>query len=220
MSDRPELRTVLRSLPVFAVDLPEFDVEQVPDDPANLFVTWLTAAIDAGVREPHAMTLSTCGENGQPDARVLILKDLDSQGWWFATDSTGAKGRQLTQSPVAALTFYWPDMGRQVRVRGGVVVASRERSAEDFLDRGLGARAVALASQESDPLQHLAECTAAVTAARERLEDDPGLVSPTWALYAVVADQIEFWQADSDRQHVRLQYVRDQVRWTRRLLWP
>ena len=183
-------------------------------------MAWLTAAIDAGVREPHAMTLSTSGENGRPDARVLILKDLDSQGWWFTTNSASAKGRQLTQSPVAALTFYWPGMGQQVRVRGPVLLAPREFRAANFRDRELRARAVALVNQQSDPLRHYAECTDGVTAAREPLEADPDLVSPTWTLHAVVADQIEFWQSDSDRQHIRPQYVREQIRWTHRLLWP
>lgn len=215
-----ERRSLLRSLPVFAVDLPEFHADHAPDDPAGLFLTWLTAAIDAGVREPHAMTLSTTDLNGQPDARVLILKDLDAHGWWFASSSVSPKGRQLTQCPAAALTFHWPDMGRQVRVRGSVEVAARERCAADFRNRGVGARAIALACRESETLQDAAECTAAVSAARKQLEEDATLVSPTWTLYAVVPKEIEFWQADTDRQHVRLQYLRDSGQWTHGLLWP
>ena len=71
------MRERLRSLPVFAAPLPHFAVEQAPDRPSALYVEWLTGAIEAGVPEPHAMTLSTVDASGRPDARVLILKDVD-----------------------------------------------------------------------------------------------------------------------------------------------
>ncbi len=76
-----ELHQVLRELPVLAATPPYFAVEDAPDDPADLFRAWLFRAISAGVTEPHAMTLSTCDADGRPDARVLILKDLDERGW-------------------------------------------------------------------------------------------------------------------------------------------
>src|SRR5271154_1704701 len=122
MPPTDSMRDLLRSLPVFALDPADFDPESVPDDPADLFATWLASAIDAGVSEPHAMTLSTCDSDGRPDARVLILKDVDADGWWFATASHSATGQQLASQPSAALTFYWPALARQVRIRGGVAV--------------------------------------------------------------------------------------------------
>jgi pyridoxamine 5'-phosphate oxidase len=215
------LREVLRELPVLTAVPPPFDLDQVPADPTALFVEWLDGAIEMGVAEPHAMTLSTIDADGAPDARVLILKDVDHRGLWFATSAASRKGRQLEPRPVAAVTFYWPALGRSVRVRGRVTAASPERSAADFRARGLGARAVALATQESRPLASLDECAAAVTTARTVLATDPALVSPEWTLYVVTPEEVEFWQADADRQHTRLCYTRDtDAGWQHGLLWP
>jgi pyridoxamine 5'-phosphate oxidase len=167
-----------------------------------------------------AMTLSTSDLAGAPDARTLILKDLDEQGWWFATSAESVKGSQLTTHPAAALTFYWPQVGRQVRVRGPVLPGPAELSAADFRSRGTGARAVALASRESQPLDSRSACAQAVADAERQLAADPDLAAPSWQVYAVVAQTVEFWQADKDRQHVRVQYRRGEQGWTRTLLWP
>jgi pyridoxamine 5'-phosphate oxidase len=214
------MRDFLRSLPVFAGVMPDFDADDGPDDPAELFASWLRHAVEEGVPEPHAMTLSTTGPDGAPDARTLILKDLDEQGWWFATSAASIKGGQLAARPVAALTFYWPQVGRQVRVRGAVVAGSAERSAADFRSRGAGARAVALASRESQPLDSRPDCARAVADAGRQLAADPGLTAPAWQACAVVAHTVEFWQADKDRQHTRLQYRHGELGWKRTLLWP
>jgi pyridoxamine 5'-phosphate oxidase len=214
------LREILRSLPVLVAEPAAFDPDSVPDEPTELFTAWLLAAIEAGVPEAHAMTLSTCDGDGRPDARTLILKDVDAHGWLFATASHSAKGQQLASQASAALTFYWPALARQVRVRGRVSAASRERSAADFRARGIGARAVALAGTQSTPLASRDECAVAVRAAVGCIEAMPEIVSPTWTLYAVVADTVEFWQADQDRQHIRVQYRRDGDRWTHGMLWP
>ncbi len=220
MPDTSPLRTLLRSLPVLDGVIPDFDPESVPVSPATLFTTWLTTAIDAGVAEPHAMVVSTCDEHGVPDARVLILKDLDESGWWFATSAASAQGQQMASRPAAALTFYWPLIGRQVRIRGPVIRASAALSAADFLARGLGARAIALASTQSAPLSNTGERVAAVEQAQAQLVDKPDLVSPSWALYVVAADQVEFWQANKNRQHTRVRYYRTGDSWSHQLLWP
>ena len=155
-----------------------------------------------------------------PDARVLILKDVTAAGFWFATSAHSAKGRQLVANPAASLTFYWPAVARQVRIRGHVEAAAGEESARDFRARGVGARAVALASEQSSPLDSQAACSAAVRAARSRLDAMPDLVATTWTLCLLRPEQIEFWQADPDRQHIRLRYTANGPRWSRGLLWP
>jgi pyridoxamine 5'-phosphate oxidase len=214
------MRDLLRSLPVFAESGGDFDTVTLPDEPTELFGRWLREAVEAGVPEPHAMTLSTCDGEGNPDARILILKNLDEQGWWFATNAESAKGNQLAAHPAAALTFYWPTVARQVRVRGPVVAGSADLNAADFLSRRPDARAVALASAESKPLESRAACELAVADANERLVGDPGLVSPTWQVYIVAAQTVEFWQGDVDRMHTRVRYHRLPDRWEHTLLWP
>jgi len=214
------MRDFLRSLPVFSGVIADFDITALPDHPAALFEQWLRNAAEEGVNEPHAMTLSTTDATGDPDARVLILKDLDERGWWFATNAASAKGIQLATQPTAALTFYWPAVGRQVRVRGSVAPGSPQHSAQDFLSRSTGARAVALASNESRPLADRAACAEAVAKAEQKIVADPSIVAPDWQAYALEARTVEFWQADKDRMHTRVQYRYHANSWTHGLLWP
>lgn len=183
-------------------------------------MSWFGQAVEAGQLEPHAMTLSTVDADGVPDARVLILKDLTDEGWWFASSSASIKGVELTANPVAALTFYWPTVGRSVRIRGNVTRGSEEANARDFSRRGLGARAVALGSQQSEPLASRDESEAAIAAAARELDAHPQLVSPTWTLWCVAPTTVEYWQSDADRRHQRLRYSRQGQSWSTTLLWP
>jgi pyridoxamine 5'-phosphate oxidase len=215
-----DLREVLRGLDVFAGDLPDFDLGTLPPEPRELFVGWLLAAVRAGVREPHAMTLSTTGEDGAPSARVLILKDVSPDGWHFAADAGGRKGRELAARPAAALTFYWSPLARQIRIRGRVEPGGPAAGAADFLARSPAARAEALLGRQSTPLAGPAVREAAVREAAARVAADPGLVAPGWTSYTLHADTVEFWQGDRERRHTRVVYTRTGEGWERGQLWP
>lgn len=215
------VRELLRRLPVFATDLPGFRPDHAPADPVTLFMEWFAAAVAAGVPEPHAMSLATSDAEGQPSIRVLICKDVEPEGrWFFASSSTSRKGRELAARPHAALGFYWPKQGRQIRIRGAVTPAGAERSAADFLARSAGSRVEGLVGRQSEILADPGDLAAAVEAARTRLEADARLVPPHWTLYGVLAQEVEFWQADRDRRHVRLRYRRAGGEWAREQLWP
>ncbi|MFC9390064.1 pyridoxine/pyridoxamine 5'-phosphate oxidase [Streptomyces venezuelae] len=217
--DPSAVREWLRGIEVFARPLPVFDPERAPAEPSALFLAWLTEAVDAGVPDPHAMTLSTVDEAGDPDARVLILKNADGSGFQFAAHAASPKGVQLAGAPRAALTFYWAEFGRQVRVRGAVVPDTRERSAADFLARGATARAEALLGRQSRYLTDTGARDRALGESLARVETEPGLVDPAWTLYTVVPDTVEFWQAAESRVHVRLRYEREPTGWQRHQLW-
>lgn len=220
-----DIRGLLRSLPVFDTQLPVFDPTRVPDEPVALFVRWLLEAVDAGVPDPHAMSLATADERGRPSSRVLICKDVEATGrWLFASSAGSRKGRELAANAYAALNFYWPLQGRQIRITGAVTPAGAERSAADFLARSPGARAEALLGRQSQILEDPAEAEAALRASEERLARQPGLIAADWTLYAVVAEDVEFWQADEQRRHIRLRYRRDAAGrdaagWSRHRLW-
>ncbi|WP_211357988.1 pyridoxine/pyridoxamine 5'-phosphate oxidase [Amycolatopsis cihanbeyliensis] len=205
-------------MPSLAGDLPAFDPDHAPAEPATLFARWLTDAIEAGVVEPHAMTLSTVDPGGLPSARVLILRDVDGTGWWFASSSAGRKGKELANTPWAALPCYWAALGRQVRVRGPVHLAGGTASARDYRNRSPGARAVGLLGRQSEPLSGSAELAAELERAEDRIARDPELVAPDWTLYVVEAEEVEFWQGDPGRRHTRLSYTRAGSAWTRGLL--
>lgn len=197
-----------------------FDPAQAPADPVQLFTEWLLHAIDFGVVEPHAMTVSTVDAQSRPSARVLILKDIDATGWHFAVSSVSRKGRELDRNPAVALTFYWPTLARQVRV-GGVVRADPPGvTAADFLARPAGSREMALTRRQSEPYTAHAELDEALHKARLELAATPSMVPDEWVSYTVAADTVEFWQADAQRRHQRLRYERDGHSWTSTLLWP
>ncbi|MGW4369423.1 pyridoxine/pyridoxamine 5'-phosphate oxidase [Nocardia takedensis] len=216
-----DLRSVLRGLPVLKGAAPPFDPASAPADPVELFGDWFLTAVEAGVTEPHAMTLSTVASTGQPSARVLILKDVDADGWHFAINAVSRKGRELAATGVAALTFYWPEQVRQIRVTGTVVADPPEVSAADFLARPSGSREIALTRGQSEPLTAVRDLDAALERARAELAADPDLVPDEWVSYAVRPAEVEFWQGAPDRRHQRLRYLRAADEgWSSTLLWP
>ncbi|WP_306314136.1 pyridoxine/pyridoxamine 5'-phosphate oxidase [Streptomyces hydrogenans] len=213
----------LRSLRVWDTDLPAFDPATAPEEPLALFHAWFLAAVAAGQTEPHTLSLATAGADGRPDVRTVMLHDADDRGWHFASHATSAKGRQLADRPEAALGFYWPVQGRQVRVRGPVTTASHEEAYADLHARTTGALAAALTGRQSEVLDSPAALAEASEAAWARAEAEPDADAPTWTLYVVEPAEVEFFQGDARRRHLRLRYRRDPgaaAGWTRELLWP
>jgi pyridoxamine 5'-phosphate oxidase len=215
-----EIREQLRDLKVFDTERPAFDLEAVPDHPAELFLQWLTEAIDAGVQAPHAMTLGTVDEDGRPTTRVLLLKGLDDGRWQFASSRTSRKGREIAATPWGAATFYWREQSRQVRLRGRILDGGAEAASRDFLGRPVDARVEALGGRQSEVLDDPGDLVAAAEAARRQVEADPELVPEHWALYHLVPDEVEFWQGDPARRHVRLRYRFAGGAWVQETLWP
>jgi len=212
---------MLRGLEVFPAELPEFDVRSAPGDPVTLFLTWLAEAVRDKVLGPHAMTLATADAAGRVSSRVLICKDVDADGrWYFASDAESVKGRDLAANPCAAASFYWPQQGRQIRISGLAASVGTQASAADFLARPPASRAAALVGRQSEPVDDPADLDAAFRQSQAAVDADPGLIAPGWTLYALSADAVEFWQADQQRRHIRLQYQRTADNWTTRRLWP
>jgi pyridoxamine 5'-phosphate oxidase len=214
------LRELLRRLPVFAGDLPDFDSVKAPEAPAPLFVRWLRDAIESGVAEPHTVTLSTVDSGGRANSRVLLLKGVNGNAWQIATSATSVKGRELLANASAALAAYWPILGRQVRVRGTATAATKAASAADFLARSVSARAEALLGRQSDVLDDPDTARAAHANAIAKIASVPTVVAPHWTVYEINADAVEFLQARPDRWHTRLRYRRIGDRWIKEALWP
>ena len=215
------IRDMLRAMPVFPPGLPEFDTRSAPGDPVTLFLVWLKDAIRDQVLGPQAVTLATADAAGRVSSRVLLCKDVDEAGrWYFASSAGSRKGRELAASPHAALSFYWAQQGRQIRVRGTAAPAASEASAADFLALSPSSRAEALTARQSEPMADLNELDDALRRAHAEIAASPEVIAPDWTLYALSADEVEFWQADHRRRHIRLQYQRAAEGWTSRLLWP
>ncbi|MET9774819.1 pyridoxal 5'-phosphate synthase [Streptomyces sp. NPDC006367] len=218
-----DLHELLRSLRVWdpaVTELPPFDPATAPGDPLPLFVRWFAEAVAAGQNEPHTVSLATADAEGWPDVRIVMLHGADADGWSFATHADSRKGLHLVARPYAALVFYWPVLGRQVRVRGPVTVAPAEEARADLRVRSTGALAAALTGRQSAPLSSPEELARASDAAWEQAERDPDAPVPSWTLYRLRPDEVEFFQGDARRRHVRLAYRRAEGAWRTQLLWP
>ncbi|ROQ66934.1 pyridoxamine 5'-phosphate oxidase [Streptomyces sp. 840.1] len=223
-------RALLHTQRVWDIELPAFDPAAAPDTPLPLFHAWFAEAVAAGQAEPHAMTLATSDAEGLPDVRTLMLHDADERGWHFATHATSAKGRQLAARPHAALGFYWPAQGRQVRVRGPVTACPAAESRADLHARSTGALASALVGRQSEVLGSSEELARASDAAWDRAREEPDAEVASWTRYVVEPYEVEFFQGDARRRHIRLRYHRGAGTgtgaagaagaWQRELLWP
>ncbi|MFF9816558.1 pyridoxal 5'-phosphate synthase [Streptomyces sp. NPDC014006] len=217
------LHELLRSLRVWDPEvtrLPSLDPDAAPADPLALFEEWFADAVAAGQPEPHTMSLATADAEGLPDVRIVMLHGADADGWAFASHAVSHKGRQLAARPYAALCFYWPVLGRQVRVRGPVTVAPPAQAQADLHARSTGALAAALTGRQSEPLESVEELRRASQAAWDRARREPDAQAPTWTLYRLRPEEVEFFQGDEARRHVRVAYRRQDGEWVRGLLWP
>ncbi|ARC57209.1 Pyridoxine/pyridoxamine 5'-phosphate oxidase [Frondihabitans sp. 762G35] len=198
---------------------PSFDEDAAPADPLALAREWFERAVDGGVVQPQAMTLSTVdGESAQ--ARTVLLKDLDD-AFWFATSSLSPKGKQVAGHPAVALTFYWREQGRQIRVTGPAAPGPRDVSVADFTARHPDSRAVAIAMPQSDVIDSPQDARARLDAAKERIAADDDFAPDDWTAYRVAPTVVEFWQATTGRDQVRLRYdLEADGSWSKASLWP
>ncbi|GAA3788192.1 pyridoxal 5'-phosphate synthase [Streptomyces phyllanthi] len=219
-----DLQELLRSLRVWDPEhtsLPPFDPASAPSEPLPLFTTWFAEAVAAGQSEPHTMSLATADADGTPDVRTVMLHDADERGWHFSSHATSRKGRHLAARPYAALGFYWSAQGRQVRVRGPVTIAPAEVAQADLHARSTGALAAGLVGRQSEVLSSYEELERASDAAWERAQREPTAPVPSWTAYVLTPEEVEFFQGDARRRHVRLTYRRaEDGGWVRELLWP
>ncbi len=222
--DMDALRARLRGAPGTAGPLPDLDPERAGDAPGPLFADWLWHALDEGVPEPQTMTLSTVDAAGRPSSRVLILRGLECEGddcaFLFASDAGSRKGADLAARPYAALNWYWPGQGRQIRAAGPVEALGGAAARADFLGRGEASRIAGFTGRMSGPLPGPAAYEEERARARGILAADRDAVPAGHTVYLLRADEVEFFQLAADRFHRRLRYRREGSRWSRGLLWP
>ena len=189
-------------------------------EPIGLFVDWLADARAHEVNDPNAMTLSTVDADGWPDARLVLLKDVDARGFTFYSNRESAKGLELAANPVAALTFHWKSLRRQVRVRGRVEPVTPQEADAYFASRARESRIGAWASDQSRPLDDRATLEAAVVRETARFEGQDVPRPERWTGWRVVPRSVEFWRDRGFRLHDRLRFDREGDGWAKTRLWP
>lgn len=171
--------------------------------------------------EFNAVTLATADASGKPSARIVLLKEVDADGFVFYTNYRSRKGAELAANPNAALTFWWPAMERQVRAEGVVAKVAAAQSDAYFHSRPRKSQLGAAASQQSETLTHYAALTAEVARLDKKL---PQKIPrpPHWGGYRLTPNRMEFWQARANRLHDRVCYCRvgGEGEWSRGRLWP
>jgi pyridoxamine 5'-phosphate oxidase len=197
-------------------------INDLAADPLAQFRAWWDAAQKAELEEPTAMTLATASAAGQPAARVVLLKGFDERGYAFYTSYESQKGRELAENPRAALLFWWPVLGRQVRVEGEVERVTAEESDAYFATRPRGSQLGAHASPQSRPLKGQGELLSRVARATARYVGRDVPRPEAWGGYRLVARRYEFWQQGRFRLHDRFEYLPAEggEGWERRRLAP
>ena len=182
------------------------DESDVDADPFRQFAAWFDEARAASPVEPNAMALATVGADGRPSLRMVLLKGADERGFVFYTNYESRKGRELADTPWAALTFFWPEMERQIRIEGRVEPVSTEESDAYFHSRPVGSQLSASASRQSEVIAGREELEQRVAALSAQYQDREIPRPENWGGFRVIPDAIEFWQGRANRLHDRLRY--------------
>jgi pyridoxamine 5'-phosphate oxidase len=199
----------------------ELDENSVDRNPIDLFQRWFDEAIASGSRLPDAMTLATATKNGKPSARMVLLKQVDHQGFVFYTNYHSSKGQELEENPQAALVFYWTQLDRQVRVAGSVERVSPAESDEYFKTRPRESQLGAAASPQSEIIANREVLEKSFRGLDELYQDREVDRPAHWGGYRLKPERIEFWQNRPGRLHDRILYEpRSDGRWTISRLAP
>ena len=196
------------------------DESGILPDPIAQFRVWFKEAMEAAVPEPNAMTLATCTPDARPAARIVLLKELSSEGFVFYTNYDSRKASELAENPLASLVFLWHELERQVRIEGSVKKISREESENYFYSRPFQSQVSALISPQSKVIEGKEELQQLHQKMMALHEGGKIPFPENWGGYIVIPAVIEFWQGRESRFHDRIQYTKKENEWVIERLAP
>lgn len=189
-------------------------------DPIKLFEQWLKEAIHSEIAEPNAMSLATVSDDGSPSVRIVLLKGIGNRSIRFFTNYKSSKGRELTANPKAAVSFWWPELERQVRMKGSVEKVNRAESEKYFQSRPRESQLGAWASEQSTAVENRDQLKIAYENAADQFKDKKVPTPEFWGGYQMHINNIEFWQGRPGRLHDRILYFYENGEWNFKRLQP
>jgi pyridoxamine 5'-phosphate oxidase len=184
----------------------KLEINEVDKNPIAQFKRWLKEAIDAQVNEPNAMHLATVGGDGRPSGRVVLLKGVE-EGFDFYTNFQSQKSKELELKPFASLTFFWPELERQVRIEGKVEKISEEESEAYFLSRPMESQIGAWASPQSEEIPDRAYLERIKLEMEKKFSKEPLKKPGHWGGFRLIPQRLEFWQGRPGRLHDRILFT-------------
>ncbi|MBP2833572.1 pyridoxamine 5'-phosphate oxidase [Aquimarina sp. U1-2] len=195
--------------------------DNLPDTPWKLFSDWFREVEeDGGVEEINAMTIATIGLDGFPKNRVVLLKHYDEQGFVFYTNYSSEKGKSLLQNPKTCLSFFWPNVERQVIIKGEAIKLATSESEQYFASRPRGSQLGAWASDQSAIISSRESLEQALQSLENKYQNKDIPKPPFWGGFRVIPNTIEFWQGRANRLHDRILYSLENKTWITNRLAP
>lgn len=189
-------------------------------DPIELFKDWMDEAERTEPRDANAMNLSTVSAAGVPSSRMVLLKDVDQDGFTFYTNLGSRKAKDMNANPRVALCFYWKSQKRQIRIEGKIEAVDEAEADKYFASRDRASRIGAWASKQSQVLAGLTELEKRVAEFTSKFHVGEVPRPEFWSGYRVVPLLFEFWTDKPFRLHERLVYHRVDDKWTTETLYP
>ena len=191
----------------------ELNETSVDKDPFIQFTKWYESILDSNLNEPTAMMLSTADANGNPSARIVLLKEIDDSGFVFYTNYGSRKGKDLEGNPKAALTFFWDELRRQIRIEGSIEKISRETSKEYFSSRPRESQIGAWVSAQSSVIPNREILENKFDELEEKFGNEEIPLPDFWGGYRLIPNYFEFWQGRENRLHDRICYKKENNEW-------
>lgn len=199
-------------------ELLESGVQQTPD---LQFEKWMQEAIDAKVNEVPACTLATVTLDNKPSSRIIYLREFSNNEFYFYTNYGSKKAKEIAHNPNVCLTFFWPELERQVRIEGIVMKkAEAEKSDAYFNNRPLDSKIGAWSSPQSQVIKGREELNSNIEQNKEKFKNQEIPRPEFWGGYIIKASYYEFWQGRKNRLHDRIAYTLENKNWKIERLAP